>query len=58
MLTTKEVAEKLIVTERTIINYIQKGILKAYRIGGQYRIDETDLNDFINKSKLNNEKEI
>ena len=57
MLTSKEVAERLVITERTVLNFIKKGTLKAYRIGGQYRIDETDLNEFINQSKLNDEKE-
>ena len=57
MLTSKEVAERLVITERTVLNFIKKGTLKAYRIGGLYRIDETDLNEFINQSKLNDEKE-
>lgn len=57
MLTSKEVAERLVITERTVLNFIKKGTLKAYRIGGQYRIDETDLNEFIKQSKLNDEKE-
>lgn len=52
ILTIKQVAERLKVSERTIRNWIDKGDLKAYRFGLQYRIDETDLNEFIKKSKV------
>ena len=52
ILTIKQVAERLKVSERTIRNWIDKGDLKAYRFGLQYRIDETDLQTFIQNSKV------
>ena len=49
-LKTKEVAEELRVTKRTVFRYIESGKLKATKIG-QWRITRTDLNDFISKFK-------
>ena len=52
VLTIKEVAERLKVSERTIRNWIEKGELIAYRFGLQYRIKPEDLDTFIQKSKV------
>ncbi len=46
-LTVEEVTEHLKITRRTAYNYIKSGALKSYRVGRQYRVKETDLNDFI-----------
>ena len=47
-MTRKEVAEELRCTVRSVINYEQKGWLKAYRRGRTvlYRCDEIDLLNF------------
>lgn len=58
MLSVKQVAERLNLSERSILNLIKEGRLPAFRIGGVYRIEESDLNTFINSSKINEEKEI
>ena len=42
-LTVNEVATMLNVNEQTIRNYINKKDLKAYKIGGSYQIDKSDL---------------
>lgn len=52
VLTIKEVAERLKVSERTIRNWIESGKLNAYRFGLQYRINAEDLNTFIENSKV------
>lgn len=52
VLTIKEVAERLKVSERTVRNWIEKGDLTGYRLGGQYRVNTSDLNLFIEKSKV------
>ena len=52
MLTTKEVAERLKVTQKTIRNLIESGELPAYRFGRDYRINEEDFEEYITKSKV------
>lgn len=54
MMTTKDVAERLNVTTRTVRNLIECGKLKAYKIVKDYRINEKDLEEFINNSKIDN----
>jgi excisionase family DNA binding protein len=46
--TVDEVAAILKVHRNTVIMLINTGELKAAKIGRQYRIKETDLNDYIN----------
>lgn len=36
--TVKEVAEYLRVSQKTILNFIERGDLEAYRVGRQFRI--------------------
>lgn len=50
LLTIKEVAKILRVSERTIFRYIKSGKLKASKIG-HWRISEKDLESFIKKTK-------
>jgi len=45
--TVKECAEKLKVTERTILELIRKKKLRAVKVGREYRITETAINGFI-----------
>lgn len=48
-MTVKEVADYLVVHQRTIYRYIKANKLKATNIGG-WRIMTTDLQDFIKKN--------
>jgi len=48
LLTIKEVAKILRVSERSVNRYIESGRLKASRIG-QWRIKQSDLNKFLDK---------
>ena len=52
MLTVTEVAERLGVSSKTVTRLITEGKLKAYRFGNHYRIEENDLNEFIEQSKV------
>ena len=52
LLTIRQVAKYLKVSERTVLRYIESGRLQASRIG-QWRIKESDLNKFL-KDNLNN----
>lgn len=50
MLTVKEVANKLRVTEATVRNYIRNGEINAIKFGPRLiRMREEDVNDFIEK---------
>lgn len=50
LLTIKEVAKYLRVSERSVNRYIEAGRLRASKIG-QWRISQKDLEDFLNKNK-------
>ena len=49
LLTIKEVARYLRVSERSILRYIEAGRLRASRIG-QWRIRENDLEKFLKEN--------
>ena len=52
LLSTKEVADILGLHEQVIRRYIRKGILPAIKLEREYRIDEKDLNDWLEKRKI------
>ena len=52
IMTTKEIAEQLAVTERTVINWITSGKLIAYKFGLAYRVKKEDFMSFIDNSKV------
>ncbi len=47
--TVKEVAKQLRVDEKTVRAWIRRGELAAIDIGGEYRIRQTALDDFIKR---------
>lgn len=49
--TAKELADKLRVNIMTIYRYIKARKLKAYKIGKEFRIDKTEFQKFLNKTK-------
>ncbi|MGE6604872.1 helix-turn-helix domain-containing protein [Lysinibacillus fusiformis] len=55
-LTVKEVSQRIGVTEKTVRSYIEKGELKAYKLGTSWKITEENLQTFI-ESKSNIKKE-
>lgn len=50
-LTTKEVADILKLNILTVYKYIGKNRLKAVKFGRTYRIEEKDLNKFVESNK-------
>ncbi|HEX7735650.1 MAG TPA: helix-turn-helix domain-containing protein [Ktedonobacteraceae bacterium] len=58
-LTVKDVSKRLGVSEDTVRSYITKGVkgirLVAIDLPRGYRIEETDLQDFLNKLKTQGE---
>lgn len=52
MLTVQEVAQQMKVSERTVINWIEREGLPAFPIGKRgYRISKSDLQAFIDRRK-------
>ncbi len=49
LLTIREVAKILRVSERSVNRYIEAGRLKASKIG-QWRIKQSDLNEFLERN--------
>jgi len=49
--TAQELAEKLRVNIMTIYRYIKARKLKAYKIGKEFRIDKTEFQRFLDKTK-------
>jgi len=47
--TLKEVEDILKVSQRTLYNYINNGSLKATKIGKYWRVQHSDLQQFIEK---------
>ena len=47
------VAERLDVSEKSVRRCIGRGELPAYRIGGQIRISEEDLQNFLGSCRMN-----
>ena len=52
ILTISEVAEHLKVSDRTVRNWIDKGMIKAFRFGLVYRIKKEDFEEFIKNSEV------
>lgn len=55
-LTVAQVADKLQVHVETVRVWIRSGELDAVDIGNEYRIETTDLDDFLQKRKLSRRK--
>ena len=53
LLTYREVAEVLGVTDRTVWELVRKGELRNVRVGRSVRVDPADLRKFIEDSKSN-----
>lgn len=50
--TAKDLAEALSMNVMTIYRYIKAKKLKAYKIGKEFRIDRSEFEQFMNKSKI------
>ena len=45
--TVEEVAERLKVSHMTVYRWIKAGSLGAYKLGGEFRITERDIDQFL-----------
>lgn len=51
-LSTKEAAEMLGVTSRTVYRFIDEGNLPAYKFGRVIRVKESDLEGFVDECRV------
>lgn len=51
VLTVEEVARRLRVSEATVYNLIRGGQLPAFQVARSWRIDESDLDEYIRRQK-------
>ena len=56
VLTIKQVAEYLQVTEKTIYTLVQEGNLPAFKVRGQWRFKNEDIEKWIEENKENLKK--
>ena len=57
MLRIEDVAKKLNVSQKSVRRYIHAGKLKSNKIGGVHRVEESELQYFLNKSIYNSGKD-
>ncbi len=50
--TVEEVAERLKVSHMTVYRWIKAGKLDAYKIGGEFRITERDIERFLEANRF------
>ncbi len=55
--TTKEVAEMLKVTKKTINQYVRKGKIKAIDMGNKYRFTKEQIEEFVENNIVDNSEE-
>jgi len=51
ILTIRDVAEYLKVTEKTVYGLVQKRVIPGFKVGGQWRFRREDLEDWINRQQ-------
>lgn len=51
ILTPEEVSSVLKIAKNTVYELIKRGELTAYKVGNKVRVDQSDLDDYINRSK-------
>jgi excisionase family DNA binding protein len=50
--TVEEVAERLKVSHMTVYRWIKAGSLGAYKLGGEFRITERDIDQFLEERRF------
>jgi len=53
-LTVEQIARELGVNEETVLRWIRKRLLKAYKLGRDYRIRREDYQEFLNERYTGN----
>ena len=58
LLTSEEVADYLRVDIVTVRRLVNRGDLTAYRIGGEYRFMQADIDDFVRQQRVPAEENV
>jgi len=58
ILTPEDVADKLKITKNTVYELIKRGDLTAYKVGNKVRVDQSDLDSYIQRSKGTSVKQL
>ena len=53
MNTVKEIASQLKLSEAAIYRYVAAGTLECHRFGNAIRVSDEQLNDFLDRQKIN-----
>ena len=53
LLTVKEVAEKMKITEKSVRRYVAEGMLKAIKLERVLRFREDDIEEFLTERTIN-----
>ena len=56
MLTPSEIAEKLNLHPNTVRDYLKAGVLPAVKLGRVWRVEEEDLNKWLEEKKRGSKK--
>ena len=51
LLDVKQVREVLGLSERTVFRFIKSGELKGFKVGREWRFEESDITDFIQRQR-------
>jgi excisionase family DNA binding protein len=51
-MSTQEAARRLGVTTRTLYRFVDEGLLPAYKMGRVFRLQAKDVDDFIERSRV------
>ena len=54
----EEISKRLNLSQKTIRRHISSGKLNSFKIGGVYRIKESDIESFIDGNRINNDGQI
>lgn len=58
LLTVQEVADRLRLSARTVRLWLQTGRLKGLRVGGRWRVRESDLMEFLREAEAASTKRV
>lgn len=58
LLTVQEVAERLRLSTRTVRLWLQTGRLKGLRVGGRWRVRDSDLMEFLREAEEAGKKRV
>ncbi|MBO8181076.1 MAG: helix-turn-helix domain-containing protein [Archaeoglobus sp.] len=52
LITPQEAAKQLKVTDQTIRKMIKTGKIEAYKVGGRWRIEKTEITKLLKRSRI------